>query len=557
MKAYVLDILREIRHSLGRFFSIMAIVAIGVAFFAGVKASIPDMKYTADAYFDEYHLMDIRMVSTLGFTKDDVKAMKQIDGIEGIMPTFAMDFLTHRGTQQYVVKAIAMHTDDRNDPNYINQFRLVEGRMPEKPNECLLEAQNMIGSGYQIGDTITLESGTKDALSETLKEDTYRIVGTAYTPDYLSDEKGTTTIGSGKVDLFIVIDEENYVSDYYTEVLITVKNAKEYNSYEDAYFDVVNPVSTALSQVGDQRSDIRYEEIQNIANEKYAEGEAEYQKAVSEYETQIAAAKKQLDQAKDELLLGRAQLENGKANLASTQMLIEMQIVQNETMLAQYETQLEEIIVLKEQLHEQYDPIVKAMNEKIEAKQQIIAELYQKLNDPTISEAEKAQIQLQIQYEEQQLNIAKKALASAQTIVGEVDEKVAYFQQMIVNGKAQLSELRAQIASEKAAAQIQFDQAEAKLAAGEAAYAEGKIALERNEKLGQKELDLAKEKLALAKEQLNDLPRPTWYVLDRNAHYAYRDYLSVTQRTVSYTHLVYENTIAISGLYVCMGASQY
>ena len=238
MKAYVLDIIREMRHSFGRFFSIMAIVAIGTAFFAGVKASIPDMKYTADQYYKAYNLMDIRLVSTMGFTDEDVEAIRAVDGLEGVMPAYSMDFLTHYDTQQYVVKVIGLSGDDRNDLNYINQMRLVSGRMPKKSDECVIEEQELIKSGFAIGDTIRLESGSEDALSDTLKRDTYRIVGTVYTPDYLSHEKGTSTIGSGKVDLFIGIDADNYCSDYYSEVLVTVKGAKAYNSYTDAYFDV-------------------------------------------------------------------------------------------------------------------------------------------------------------------------------------------------------------------------------------------------------------------------------------------------------------------------------
>ena len=63
--ALIKDILREIRKSLGRFLSILLIVALGVAFFAGVRASVPDMKYTADAYFDEYNMQDIQLLSTV------------------------------------------------------------------------------------------------------------------------------------------------------------------------------------------------------------------------------------------------------------------------------------------------------------------------------------------------------------------------------------------------------------------------------------------------------------------------------------------------------------
>ena len=132
--ALIKDILREIRKSLGRFLSILLIVALGVAFFAGVRASVPDMKYTADAYFDEYNMQDIQLLSTVGFTDEDVEAIRQIDGVEGVHATYSMDAVTTKGSKQITLKVLTMPqvNPDKDDPDYINQVRLVEGRMPQK-----------------------------------------------------------------------------------------------------------------------------------------------------------------------------------------------------------------------------------------------------------------------------------------------------------------------------------------------------------------------------------------------------------------------------------------
>ena len=226
--ALLKDILREIKKSLGRFLSILLIVALGVAFFAGVKASVPDMKYTADAYFDAYNMQDIQLISTVGFTEEDVEAIRGIEGVQGVHATYTMDAVTTKDSRQITLKVMTMPQldPDPDDPDYINQVRLIEGRMPQKSGECLVEADHLKASGLTIGETITLSTGTDQDISEYLNQDTFTIVGTMYTPVYLSYEKGSATIGSGTIDSFITILDEDFALDYYTEVDVTIEGAK-------------------------------------------------------------------------------------------------------------------------------------------------------------------------------------------------------------------------------------------------------------------------------------------------------------------------------------------
>ena len=530
MKAYIKDILREVRHSMGRFFSIMAIVAIGTAFFAGVKASVPDMLHTADDYFREYNLMDIRLMSSMGFTKEDVEAIRKADGLEGVMPTHTMDFITHKGTTQHVVKAISLPKTDKDDPDYINHVRLISGRMPQNPKECLVEEQELKDMGYRIGDTITLESGTKSAVSEYLKQDTYTIVGTAYTPDYLNYSKGTSTIGNGTVDLFIMIDDENFVSDYYTEVLVTVKGADAYDSYGDAYFEVVDKVSNELTSIGMDRSDIRYAELQKLAQQEFDKGKAEYEAGVSRFEDEIAEGEAKLESAKDQLLLGTAQLTSSKANFETMQTTTQLQITQGEASIAQYEAQLNEVVALKQQMQEEIQPLLDGFENQIAQAEKRLDEIERQLADPNVSESERALLEAEKKVLEQSIAAAQKSIESTKAALVKMEEKVQYFQQQIASGKAQLAAAKQQLANGQKTAQQEFTAAQAKLDTGQKAYVEGKLELEKNRKLGEKELELAKEELSVAEQQLQKLPQPNWYVLDRNSHYAYRDYESVTQR---------------------------
>ena len=199
------DTLREIRKTRGRFFSIFGIVASGVAFFAGVLASAPDMKYTADRYFDDYNLMDYRVVSNFGITEDDVRQLRQVAGVQGVQASYTQDVITRIGSKELVLKVHALDLEhlDPQDPDYINQLVVTSGRLPEKSGECVIEDGKIVVSGMKIGDTIKIESGTSDPLDDSFSRDTFTIVGTVNTPYYLSYEKGTSTIGSGSVDTYV------------------------------------------------------------------------------------------------------------------------------------------------------------------------------------------------------------------------------------------------------------------------------------------------------------------------------------------------------------------
>ena len=284
--SYLKDIFREIKISLGRFLSILCIVAIGVAFFAGIKASAPDMKNSADMYFDKYNVQDIQIYSTLGLTKKDVKAIQKLKGVKAVQPNFSMDTLSQIDSTQMVIKVISYEIDQK-----MNKIRVVEGRMPERENECLIEASsatNKLYGTFHIGDTIKLQSGTDEALSNSLKNTKYKIVGTCYNPNYLSYEKGSSNIGSGTVNSFIYIQNSNVLKDYYTEVDVCVKGAKELDCYSDAYFDVVDPVLKRIKKIANKQIDVRIQSYQSKLDEKKQEANDELNDAENKLNRTIA-----------------------------------------------------------------------------------------------------------------------------------------------------------------------------------------------------------------------------------------------------------------------------
>lgn len=253
------DTFREIKGSLGRFMAILGIVLIGVAFFAGVTASSYDMKYTADKYYDDNNLMDIRLLSTLGFDEEDIKALKQVEGVEVVMPGYNMDAIMTIGINK---KEIALYSYSPDDE--INTLTLTQGRMPQAANECVIRAEKMKGDYIKLGDRITISSGTDSDISDSLSETEYEVVGFVSTAYYLSYQLGSSSVGDGSIDWAVYVPEENFVSDLYSAAYVTVEGAVLLNSYEDEYWDVVDPVTERIKQLGEKRISKRLEDYEAL-----------------------------------------------------------------------------------------------------------------------------------------------------------------------------------------------------------------------------------------------------------------------------------------------------
>ena len=312
----------EIRHSLGRFLSIFFIVAIGCAFFSGIRASEPDMRYSGDTYFDEKNLMDIQVMSTMGLTEDDLDAIRAVDGVLDAEGSYATDVLcTIRGNQ------VAVHVMALQDK--MNQVQLEDGRLPEKENECVIDADYLDGKNLKIGDKITLSSGTSDSLEDTLKTDTFTIVGTVSSPEYIAFHRGSTTIGNGSVSAFLCVPEKAFSLDVYTEITVQVESAKEATAFTKEYEEHVDSVLKKVQAIKEEREQARYDEIVSTAQEKVDEAQEELAQAEQdladgkeEAEEELASAREKLDAAQKELERGRNQLAASKLELEQSRNLL-------------------------------------------------------------------------------------------------------------------------------------------------------------------------------------------------------------------------------------------
>ena len=549
---YLKDIFREIKISLGRFLSILCIVAIGVAFFAGIKASAPDMKNSADTYFDKYNVQDIQVYSTIGLTKKDVAAIKKIKGVKSVQPSFSMDTLSQIDSTQMVIKVISYGIDQK-----MNKIRVVEGRMPERENECLVEASsatNKLYGTFHIGDTIKLQSGTDEALSKSLKHTKYKIVGTCYNPNYLSYEKGSSNIGSGTVNSFIYIQNTNVLKDYYTEVDVCVKGAKDLDCYSDEYFDVVDPVLKKIKKISNKQIDARIQSYQSELDEKKQEATDKFKDA----ENQFNAAQNKIDSGLSEIQSNELKLQNSKDQInqgwneyyANLQLLDNISTLQNAiAQIEESEKKLPELLSQKEQVENGLQQInaegdLNTKRTLIQNAIDFIDIALKKLeNYPDSSDAETIRIKLNEKKEllQGQLSLIDQAIAKKAELEAILPQIQSGIEQ-IQAGVAKKAELQSQL-NQLLNAKNELNNAYVSLINGQAQYEDGVSKIED----AKNELNKSIEQLTLSKAEFNiqkhdalrelsdaqleiDKMEGKWIVLDRNSHYSYRDYGACADR---------------------------
>ena len=332
-KATRKDFYMEIRKSPGRFLSILFIVALGVAFFSGIRAAEPDMRLSGDSYFDGAGLMDVKALCTYGVTEDDIRKIEEEDGVAYAEGAYSADFLYNTSDEQHVLHVMSLQEK-------LNQVTVSKGRLPKKSGECMADDS----SAFQIGDEIRLESGTDDAVTDTLKTDTLTVVGLGNSPCYLSYGRGSTTVGDGNISAFLVLPEETFDMDVYTEVYLQVEGAKELTAFTDAYEDLIEKVMDRIEDLAMKRAVSRRNELRDEANEKLDEareeleqGRADAAKELAEAAKEIADAEIRLADARAQIADGRVKIVNAKSTLNSKQRELDNAWADYQSGLAQWE----------------------------------------------------------------------------------------------------------------------------------------------------------------------------------------------------------------------------
>lgn len=309
------DFWREIGHTRSRFFSIMILVALSVAFLSGLKATAPDMKHTGDDYLDSLHLADIQVLSTLGLTDEDIAALRAQDKIEDAEGEYVIDAFASSDSLDAVVKVLSL--TDRG----ISDVLLREGRMPERADECVVEENMLSLMSISVGDAITLTPG--DDLSDALAQDTYTVVGTVRSPVYLAVERGTSTLGSGTVKAYLYLPREAFTLDYYTAAYVRVSGAAEMTAFYDEYDDYIDDVIDSLEDFGDARAILRHDELVDEATEKLDDAQKELDDAKAEADKELGDARKELADARRKLDDGWKEYDDGKQELADSRVKLD------------------------------------------------------------------------------------------------------------------------------------------------------------------------------------------------------------------------------------------
>ena len=303
------DFQREIKLNFSRFLSITLIVVLGVAFFSGLRAAKPAMQASADKQYDSENLMDIRVAGTLGMTDKDVDALKKVDGVQDAEGTYEQDFLCDTGNSEAVTKVMSLNDG-------ISLVRVSEGRFPQGYNECIADRSFLDATGYKIGDTVKLTTGTDEKVSKYLATDEFTIVGVGTTSMYMDSDRGSAAIGTGRINGFLIVPKQAFTMSCYTSVHITVKDAMALGCYSSDYTELISKVKDRINGIADRRCDIRYSEYKN-------ETATYINDAKLKFEEEKDTAMGQLGDAYQQLLDAQAAIETGKADLASKKLEIQ------------------------------------------------------------------------------------------------------------------------------------------------------------------------------------------------------------------------------------------
>ncbi len=377
IKSFYKDIGRAVTHSWSRFLALLVIVALGSGMYSGLRATAPDMRATADQYFDSSRFMDVHLVSTFGFTQEDMEAIRAAEGVENVMAGYTADVLSRVGERDLVLRLHSLPEDmGEHNGDYLNRPTLLAGRMPEKSGECVLSTDSLENDPVSLGDTIVIED-TDGTLEDNLARSEFTVVGFVESSYYISVSLGSSTIGSGTLDRYMYLLSEDFSQEYYTDLFATVTGAAPLDTFTQEYQDTVDPVLDRLEVLAEDRAEIRYQDIrdearqelddaQNTYDEEKAKAEQELADAEQELldaEQEVADGEQELADSRQKLLDAEQDLLDGREELADAQQSYEDGLRQLEEGKQEYEDGVKEIADGREQWMDGYSQYLTGLNQ--------------------------------------------------------------------------------------------------------------------------------------------------------------------------------------------------
>ncbi len=469
----------KIRKSLGRFFSLIFIVALGSAFFSGIKETSSDMIKTMDKYYDETKLMDFKIVSTMGLTDDDVSSLEALSRAYEVVPSYSYETLINSNTTK--IYSIS---------DKINIVKLVEGRMPTNDNEILVEEGT-----YKIDDTITLD----EEANSTLKNTTYKVVGTIRSSLYIYENKGISTVGDGKLDTFMYTLPSNFITDYYTEIYLIAKDSINKTSYLDNYLDEISKLEEELKELKPIRETARYEEILEEAMQKIYTAEEELRTTKEENDKKFEDALNEINSSEKKLQRARSDYQNGVCTLDETKKQVEEALANEKSRIELARAQINESLNTYGITQDQIDLTISSLEEEI---MQINEAM--KLLDSTSEEYLTLSNQLEL------LNTSKEGLISLKASIKTLED-----------GQKQLEEKEKEWQEEYNNNLEILNTSYQEIISGEESLAQARVEYNKNYQEYQEEINNAEKEIESAKEDVAALEKPVWYLLDREDNSGY------------------------------------
>lgn len=566
--------LRSIHTTFSRFLAIVAIVALGTGFFAGLMMTGPDMRQAMDTYYDDNNVWDIRLISTLGFSNDDIHQFDDVEGVRACMPNHTVDAIARMNDTQVAVRVssfdttmaqqfVGEHAHAAKDSSYdfLNRFQLVTGRLPQSPDECLAAAYAPHAQ-LSEGDIVDITSANED-LDKIFSTRHLRVVGTITSPLYpYTRSFGSTTIGSGSIDQYIFVPTSTFQQDFpYTELYISVEGADSVQSNSSAYKNIVGATKERLEAQKDRMSVFRQHEVQELAQSKLDEKKTEFEQQKNEAFEKLEAGESELarkhrtlqdswrtyTQGTSKLKASREAFESQKA--ASQNKLSQAQTrvaTQEETLLSALRAQGMDVSSL-EQAQTILENHLQALKEKQNQQNvdnRVVDENSSEQSPEHIRSNSNQQLAtLGDNRQSIQHNKTRAIMATAREHVSAPYEEIQRVQQQLAGVQALIA-AKAKLQDERAVADKKLEHAEQELAQAQAKLDASYVRLQEGQKkydegahvLAQRKQELD-DKFATVQKQLDDAQEtidttdlPDMYILDRSQHEGAAIYHADTER---------------------------
>ena len=531
MKSALLkDSIKEIKNTYKRFLSILVMAFLGVGFFAGMRAASPDMVDTIDQYYKESQVYDIKILSTLGLTNDDIDALSEIDEIENTVGIYETEGKIEIDNKEIITKIMSVEK--------LNKPILLQGDFPETQNECVVEDSFLTANHKSIGDTIEVEvEKTKNDEGEEveyLNKNILKIVGTVKSPLYISRDRGTSSLGSGKIDYYIYVPKENIkANEIYTNIYIKLKNSENYTTSSEKYEEYIAEVKEKIEAIKEEREKARHDKLVDIATEKVKEAEEKLNENKQNAQQQIEEAKQKIENGKNKIEKAEVKLNSSKkeadTKFKSAYNQIQMakeSIFQNETQLNQKEQeagqQIAELEIKKQELQTQFDTIENNLT-------QLETQYNQIKDNPNISEEQKQMLENKIQMLKQSEQTIKAGIEQINNGITTGKQEIENAKTHLQNAKNELTKKEKQYEATKTATYSSLENAKIEIEKSKAELEKGEKELEEKQEEFKDKIADAELKLIDSREKIANIENPTWYVLDRYSNTGYNSFIQDTE----------------------------